>query len=745
MNRRAIRAGRADVEIGIRDRLDQGIAGARRKLDGFASSTARLGGVLAAATLASGAVFGKLGKDFAAIGDEVDKMAARTGVAVGVLSGLGFAAEQSGASLQSIERSMFGLSRSFFDLSRGGGEAVDAYGRLGITFRDLEGLSPEQQLFRVADGLAAVEDTSLRGALAQRIFGRSGRELLPLLAAGSEGMRELIAEADTLGRVLSEDDTKAAAELTDAMNRVNSVIRSVFINIGGALAPALTDVANTIAGASASFVQFVRSNGDVIRAAAAATAGIGLLGGGLLAVSATSKLVGVGLGLVSGAAGAVSTATSIATGVIALFEATTFSLSGAMLLASGSAGGLVGGLSLLTAAEAANAGVAGVLTGIYGLLSGAVGIFTGSVSIATVALTAFSAVASAIGSVVAVAFAPVTLAILAVGAGITALIGLVAVAAVRAFDFGAAFDSVRGIMSGVVSTFSQVFSTIKDAIASGDTETLMRALWASVRLIWFRGIEGTLSIGRDLFDGFLSYIGRFFSELVGIASDSISFLVEIFINPFEAFSRLQNRIGNFVSSISGFDISSNVADAEAELRAIRESLNVDKQRTVEANKRRETIDGIGEESPTESQGAGAFESKLAAINQQILAITRGEEAAEQFALRNQDVTEEQIAKIQEQQRELQRLKDLYDETQRQQDLRVEAIFGRADQLSEGGLGPADVFQRVITQINADLAAGRIDQDDARGARERAVTRRGEAVDQLNKEGQALADALRTAE
>ncbi|QDV44366.1 hypothetical protein Enr13x_42310 [Stieleria neptunia] len=756
MNRRGIKAGDAFVEVSIRDRLEQGIRGMQGRINRFAGSVGRLGGILTASSLASAGVFGALAKTFASTGDEIDKMSARTGVAVQTLSGLGFAAEQSGANLGAVERSMFGLSRSMLDLSRGSGEAVDAYGRLGITFQDVNGLSPEDQLLKVADGLAAVEDTSLRGALAQKIFGRAGREMLPLLALGAEGIRGLIDEADSLGRVLSEDDTKAAAELTDAMNRVQSVIKSVTLTIGGALAPAFTDIANTVSDASKFLVGFARENEGVVRGVFALIATVGLAGGGLLAFAGAAKIAAIGLGLVTGAMSLASFVSGAASALLGIFEAVVLSVSGAMAFATGTTAGLAAGMTLLAAAEAANATVAAFLTGVYTALGGIAAVLTGEIALGTVAMGIFSAVAAAAGTAVSIAFAPITLIILGVTAAIGVLVGMMAIAAVKAFNFAGTFDVIKGALGGVADTFSQVFDTIRAVIGSGDTEQLSRALWASIRLIWYRGIQGAVSLSKTAFVGFLGFVKRFFGELISISLDSVGILVDMFIRPWKILDRIQGIVGK-ISNIGGsFDISANVEGAEAELAAIRQSLAADEERTGEAEKRKGILDSLtGLAAPGADDGADDAEaiaqrrddllkSRLAALEQERIAITQGKDAAEDSAIRSMDLEKQQIELLLKRTRALRDLKKQQEQTQKRQDERVDAVFERAGQLSDQGVGPSEVFARVSRQIDADLAAGIIDDDDAAKAKERARGERDQAADQLRREAEAIAEAMKTA-
>ena len=69
----------------------------------------------------------------------------------------------------------------------------------------------------MADKFKAMPDGTKKTALAMDILGKSGKDLIPLLNSGSEGLGEMLAEADSLGITLSTE--------TAAISRGNSTIR----------------------------------------------------------------------------------------------------------------------------------------------------------------------------------------------------------------------------------------------------------------------------------------------------------------------------------------------------------------------------------------------------------------------------------------------------------------------------------------------------------------------------------------
>lgn len=237
MPARDIKAGGSYVELMLRDRrFLAGLANAGRRLARFTKAAVVAGAAVVAAGVAAGAV---AVRNFITYGDTLDKMSKRTGVSVEALSELKHAAELSGASIETLEKGFAGLSRSLFNAGRGSAEAVDALAALGLTIDDLQGLNPEEQMSLVADGIASIADESTRGAVAQKLFGRAGRQLLPMLRDGKAGMDALRQSARDAGLTMSTEAAGDAATLLDELTTLKSELFQISVGFGAFVAPLL--------------------------------------------------------------------------------------------------------------------------------------------------------------------------------------------------------------------------------------------------------------------------------------------------------------------------------------------------------------------------------------------------------------------------------------------------------------------------------------------------------------------------
>ncbi len=304
-NTRGIRAGRAFVELGVNDKLTAGLRRAQQRLKAFGDGVRAAGMRLTALGAGVLAPLAASVRVFSTTGDALEKMSRRTGISVEALSELGFAAEQSGANLETLETGVRIMQRSIGDAERGLSTATEAFDELNLTVDKLRTLSPEEQFKLVADRLSQVTDPAKRTALAMQLLGRSGTRLLPLLDGGAAGIEELQKQARSLGLTVSTETAQDAALLNDTLNILWRVLKQGVFVIGSALAPMVTDLTGRIAKAIVSINDWIRSNRGLIVMVAKVAAGV---------VAAGIALIGLGL-MITGIGAAFGLLASIVAGV----------------------------------------------------------------------------------------------------------------------------------------------------------------------------------------------------------------------------------------------------------------------------------------------------------------------------------------------------------------------------------------------------------------------------------------------
>ena len=225
---------------------------------------------LAGAATAGTAAMIAMTKSAANVGDNYQKMALRIGMSVETLSGLAYAAERSGTSLQSVEAGVRTLSKRMLDADQGLAEAKRGFDELGIKVTDGSGRlrTADAVMMEVADRLSKMEDQTRATALAQDIFGRAGTALLPMLKEGAAGIQALRDRAEKLGFTWTRLSADQAAAFNDAMLDVTATAAGVKNTIGQALLPAMTDLAKHATTIGLRVVEWTKANQGLINAEA---------------------------------------------------------------------------------------------------------------------------------------------------------------------------------------------------------------------------------------------------------------------------------------------------------------------------------------------------------------------------------------------------------------------------------------------------------------------------------------------
>ena len=184
----------------------------------------------------------------AQIQDETAKLSKKIGVSTSVLSAYRLATELCGTTMEALATGLRMVSKNSYDMTQGTGEAKDAFKELGIDVTDSTGKlkSAEELLLEVADELAGMDDETRRTALAMKIFGKSGTELLPMLMEGRAGIEGLKDEAKALGMTFTDETARDAEEFNDSITRLNGAFGGMKMKIGKEVIPVLTDMATWI-------------------------------------------------------------------------------------------------------------------------------------------------------------------------------------------------------------------------------------------------------------------------------------------------------------------------------------------------------------------------------------------------------------------------------------------------------------------------------------------------------------------
>lgn len=221
----------------------------KNTVDSAADAAMKIAGPFAGIAASLGMGVKEAVTGFAAAGDAVDKMAARVGLSAETLQEWSFAAKHAGASPEALENGLKDLSKHMAEIASGSdttSSAATLFKALGIAVKDAGcKIRPVAEVFEeFADAIKRNEDPALRTRMAMAALGEGGRSLIPMMSAGSEGLREMSKQARDLGLVMSSEDVAAAANLTDHLDDMRAVFGSIGTTIGAKLAPVVVRLAD---------------------------------------------------------------------------------------------------------------------------------------------------------------------------------------------------------------------------------------------------------------------------------------------------------------------------------------------------------------------------------------------------------------------------------------------------------------------------------------------------------------------
>lgn len=165
--------------------------------------------------------------------DSLNDLAVRTGTTVEMLAGLRLAAQLSDTSMES-------LATGARKLATGLVENREAFQSLGINTR-----SQTEALIQLGDVFAGMPDPVQRSALAVRVFGKSGEDLIPLLMNGSEGIRSMVQQGQELAGVTTQMAARAAV-FNDNLDILKFRSQGVFLTLADQLLPVMNETVTAL-------------------------------------------------------------------------------------------------------------------------------------------------------------------------------------------------------------------------------------------------------------------------------------------------------------------------------------------------------------------------------------------------------------------------------------------------------------------------------------------------------------------
>jgi lambda family phage tail tape measure protein len=225
---------------------------------------------LAAVAVTGGVV--ALAKSAIDLADDMRDLSQRTGVGVETLGQFKVAAELSGSSLEGVAKGLTFLNKNMVAAATGTEAAAAAFKTIGVATTEADGTlrKADKVFLDVADRFAQLRDGPEKAALAMKIFGKGGQELIPILNLGSK-------EIQRFGLGIGPDFADKADAFNDQLGIMKAQTTVLTVQIGSALLPVMSGLVSII--------------GDVVKAIGDLTKDFYVAIGGMAGLTEATKIL----------------------------------------------------------------------------------------------------------------------------------------------------------------------------------------------------------------------------------------------------------------------------------------------------------------------------------------------------------------------------------------------------------------------------------------------------------------------
>lgn len=181
-------------------------------------------------------------------GDRVDKMSQKIGMSRQSFQQWDYILSQSGTDIEKMQVGMKTMSQQMIASTKHGSEAEKMFQRLGVSVKNNDGTfkSQEQAFEEVIRAFQKMPDGIEKANMAQKLFGKTGSDLRPLLNGVRGNIDELKKKYVDLGLGMSNDAVDASVKLTDTMDTLKRSMGAMGVSIGAGVLPIVQEFADKL-------------------------------------------------------------------------------------------------------------------------------------------------------------------------------------------------------------------------------------------------------------------------------------------------------------------------------------------------------------------------------------------------------------------------------------------------------------------------------------------------------------------
>jgi hypothetical protein len=178
--------------------------------------------------------------------DALTKQARSLGLTTAALQKMSMVAGEAGIDTGKLSGILGIMQRNVIELEKGTKLQADAFGKLGLSIKDLQGLSPDEQFRIIAESLDQITDPATKTAAAMDIFGRSGRAAINMLAGYSDKVKDAEIFQKKFGITVSQFDAERIEAANDAVGRVSMAFQGLGNILAAKVAPLMIRTSEAI-------------------------------------------------------------------------------------------------------------------------------------------------------------------------------------------------------------------------------------------------------------------------------------------------------------------------------------------------------------------------------------------------------------------------------------------------------------------------------------------------------------------
>jgi hypothetical protein len=215
----------------------------------------------------------------------------KIGISADQFQRLSYAAKVSGMDVDKFSTGMGKLDKLMMQASTGNKAAEKTMKAAGLSIRDQNGhtKTATQVLSELSDKYKKAPDGILKSGLAMVIFGKSGKDMVPLLNKGGKAITDIGDEAARLGAVLSDDDIASFKKFRESVEKTQLHLTGLKNRIAITLLPTAMKLATTINHLSDRFSNWINKNKPLFNSI---VQWIGKIGGLLIVFGALNMIIG---------------------------------------------------------------------------------------------------------------------------------------------------------------------------------------------------------------------------------------------------------------------------------------------------------------------------------------------------------------------------------------------------------------------------------------------------------------------